>query len=164
MKWQSGFLLKKNLAIVVGSLWFLSASSLLVSQSLKLFKFGDACKKGARPEIPASDPAPVMAVLTACMERAGPQDTLGVAYQDRDPNQQFLAYRLAYELYPRRVVPLPYDEGALEVAIHQLEAERHATLLLVFAGPGFAPPAGSRILARLPLNACLFYPAAPRNP
>jgi hypothetical protein len=163
MRLQSGFLKNNRLVVVIWSLWFLSAATLLVSQSLESLGFGDAPKKGSHPEIPASDPAPVLAVIAACNERVGPEDTLCVAYQDSDPKQLFIAYRLAYELYPRRVASLPYREGTLRDAIHQLEAERHPTLLLAFAGPDFVL-AGSPILARLPLNSYLFQPAASRNP
>ena len=163
MRSQFGFLKNNRLVVVIWSLWFLSAATLLVTQSLESFGFGDAPKKGTHPEIPASDPAPVLAVIAACNARVGPEDTLCVAFQDSDPKQLFIAYRLAYELYPRRVASLPYNEGSLQDAIHQLEVENHPTLLLAFAGPDFVP-AGSTILARLPLNSCLFHPAESRNP
>jgi hypothetical protein len=163
MRLQFGFLKNNRLAVVIWALWFLSAATLLVSQSMELLECGDAPQKGAHPEIPASDPAPVLAVIAACNKRVGPEDTLGVAFQDSDPKQLFIAFRLAYELYPRRVASLPYNEGKLQDAIHQLEVERHPTLFLAFAGPDFVP-AGSQILARLPLNSCLFQPAESRKP
>jgi hypothetical protein len=164
MKLPSGVSLHPRLLVAIWILWFLSAATLLVSQSLELFGYGDAPQRGSHPEIPASDPTPVLAVISACKERVESGTTLGVAYQDGDPQQLFIAYRLAYELYPRRVASKPYSEGGLQDACRRLEEERHPTQILVFAGPGFVPPAELDILARLPLNSYLIQPAAPRNP
>jgi hypothetical protein len=164
MRLQSGFFSKNKWVALVWSLWFISTATLFVTQSLELFGYGDSARVGTHPEIPGSDPEAALSVIAACDARVGSKDILCVAYQDNDPKQLFIAYRLAYVLYPRRVASLPYSEGTLPMAIHQLEVEHHPTLFLVFAGHDFAAPAGLRILSQLPLNAYLVQPAASRNP
>jgi hypothetical protein len=163
MRVQPGFLKNNRLLVVIWSLWFLSAATLLVSQSMESLGFGDAPQEGDHPEIPASDPAPVLAVIAACNERVKPEDTLWVVYQDSDPQQLYVAYRLAYELYPRHVSLMSYGEVTFKTTIHRLEAESPPTLVLAFAEPGLIPE-GSTTLAQLPLNSCLYQPAASRNP
>jgi hypothetical protein len=161
---QSDFFSKNRWVVLIWSLWFISTATLFVTQSLELFGYGDPARVGPHPEIPGSDPETTLSVIAACNARVGSGDTLCVAYQDSDPKQLFITYRLAYVLYPRRITSLPYSEGTLPVVIHQLEVEYHPTLLLAFAGPEFAAPTGLHILARLPLNAYLLQPATSRNP
>ena len=160
MQLKTGFFSRHALLIVVWSLWFLSAATLLVFQSSEWLGAGNSPPKGAHPEIPGEDPESVLSVIAACNAHVGPKDTLCVAYRDTDPLELFLAYRLAYVLYPRHVVSSNCSGKDLQTAIGEMENQYHPTFLLAFAEPGFGPPQGMRVVARLPLNAVLLQPAA----
>jgi len=164
MRWISRLFSRNPLPIAVWILWFVSAATLLVSQSSELLGLGSARQEEARALIPGQDPESARSVLAACDTHVGPKETLCVAYRGTDMVELFLAFRLAYDLYPRRVASRNYSDNNLQTVIEQLANQYRPDFLLVFAEPGYEPPQGMAIAARLPLNAVLLMPAVSRNP
>lgn len=72
----------------------------------------------AHPEMPAEGQERALAVLRECTRRVAPGDLLVVAGGD-DAIEVFLRYRLAYLLYPVRVVDAPREPDALREALGQ---------------------------------------------
>jgi len=116
--------------------------------------------KNSHPEIPSQDPVSVLSIVAACSAEAAPGDTLGILFHGEDVIQLFLAYRIAYVLYPRTVASFDYQQQQALKAMEKLNEASRPTLWLVFTDGNFAPPAGSRIVARLPMNALLFRRSA----
>lgn len=112
--------------------------------------------KNSHPEILGQDPDSALSVVDKCAAEATRDDTLGVLFHNEDVVQVFLAYRLAYVLYPRTVASLAYHEREAGKAMEQLRDVFKPTLWLVFTEEKFIPPPGSRVVAHLPLNALLF--------
>jgi hypothetical protein len=147
--------MRKAIGLGILALWFVSAASLLIHQGSHLLGLRAAEQKTSHPEIPADDPAPTLALLSACDKEAKNKDVLCVARRDGDMLQLFACYRLAYDLYPRKVASESYKGEDPSAAIEILKRHYKPTLLLVFANADFIPPPGSRVEARLPLNSFL---------
>src|SRR5688572_25304173 len=69
--------------------WFASALSLIAAQIQ------------ARRLPPASETNPAQQVVEACRPLLSPESTLGIAYSAANDAHVFVAYRLAYEAYPK---------------------------------------------------------------
>lgn len=87
----------------------------------------------AHPEVPGDDPATLVATLEASAAVVEPGDTLGVLYSAADSNQVFVAFRLAYLLYPKPVFIETYAEAGAADEFARLR-KRGATLILVLGG------------------------------
>jgi hypothetical protein len=111
------------------ALWAASASSLLVAQAQRVFG-----PQTPHPEVPGDEPQAVLAVLDGCRRRVSAQDTLGVVYAEGDAQLHFLAFRLAYELYPRLVFSESYAEGHAAEALARIR-EQHPSQLLILGAP-----------------------------
>ena len=160
---RSGTIRNRKLAIAVLALWFISAATLISRQGSGLIEL--FALKNLHPEIPppGQDPDSALSVIGKCVAEVTPGDTLGVLFHDEDAVQVFLAYRLAYVLYPRTVAPLAYRECEADKAIEHLRNICNPTLWLVFTEKRFIPPPGSRVVAHLPLNALLFRSSTTGN-
>ena len=92
----------------------------------------------AHPEVPGDDPATLFGTLEAAAAAVGPEDSLGVLYSAADSNQVFVAFRLAYLLYPKLVVGQTYPAGKLADEFASLR-ERGTTLILLLGASDLAP-------------------------
>jgi hypothetical protein len=128
MVWRAG--------TVVTMLWFASAITLLVSE-VSATLHPESPPIPSHPEIPRGQAPRILAVLDACQAAVGPLDTLFVVGRMSEIDSLFLSYRLAYVLYPTRVVgqEIATFETPLDT---NLFSAKGATLLLVL-GP--LPPA-----------------------
>ncbi len=129
--------------------WFASAASLLYVQAAGVIGLYRNGGRAAHPEIPGANPEAVLAVIAVCSAEASPDDILGVAFSGGDAVQLFIAYRLAYDLYPRTVVSQNYPGDDVQRAIDLVNSYTKPTLWLVFSKSGFTPPPGARIIDRL---------------
>ncbi len=124
----------------------LGIAALMVAGSLSslLAQWRDTLAPGisafdlAHPEVPGDDPATLMMTLDAVTAAVGPNDSLGVLYSAPDSTQLFVAFRLAYLLYPRSVLGQTYPEGKLVEEFARLR-ERGTTLILVLGASDLAP-------------------------
>jgi hypothetical protein len=155
MRLTSFLFSSKSVVIAILAFWFISTVSLWIFQSKVLLGLGDTANQTAHPEIPGNNPDAVLSIIEACNVEASKEDRLIIPYNGSDSVQLFLAYRLAYKLYPRKVVAQNYSNDDLQTAIKKLEDPHQPTLLLVLSVAGFAPPPGSQIKARLPLDSLL---------
>jgi hypothetical protein len=146
---------RKIMGFAILVLWFFSVGSLFIRKGSALLGLRAAEIKTTRPEIPADDPAPMLALLSACDKKVKENDILCVARSDEDSLQLYAGYRLAYELYPRKVASEGYRGKNLDAAIESLRRKFDPTLLLVFAKSDFVPPRGFRVESQLPCNALL---------
>jgi hypothetical protein len=96
-------------------------------------------------EVPGDDPAVTLAIIEDCRRLLSRDDLLGVAFEENDEVALFLAYRLAYQLYPVRVTSQSYVD-ALRQAVAQLE-EKHSTHVLAI-GPEEGTLPGCVVLRR----------------
>lgn len=92
----------------------------------------------AHPEVPGDDPATLVKTLQAVTALVGPDDSLGVLYSAADSTQLFVAFRLAYLLYPKPVLGQTYPEAGVAGEFASLR-ERGATLILVLGASDLAP-------------------------
>jgi hypothetical protein len=155
MRIKSFLFSSKSVVIAILAFWFASTISLWIFQAEELFGLGDAANQAAHPEIPGNNPDAVLSIIQACNVETAKEDRLCIPYNGQDSVQLFLAYRLAYKLYPRKVVPLDYSTENLQTAIKKIEDQYHPTILLVFSKADYSPPPGSQIKARLPLDSLL---------
>ena len=152
-----GVSLRVGLGWFVLAIWFASALSLGLQQWREAGKprpFG--------PEIPEENREAALAVLEGCRSRVRADDTLAVAFSMSEGRHQFLAFRLAYTLYPTKVAGEAYDDGDdIEQAVTKLRARR-PNLLLVLGREDLTPPLAT-LEAHLAPEARLFR-FAPREP
>lgn len=111
--------------LVVG-LWTASAISQLHAE----WRDWRTRAPASHPEMPAEEQGRAEAVLIECARRVGAGDLLIVSGGD-DAIEVFLRYRLAYELYPARVVDAPGTPDAMQAALLQPGRfrERYALVL-----------------------------------
>jgi len=158
---KSGTIRNRKLAIAVLALWSISAATLMSRQGSRLI--GLFALKNLHPEIPGQDPDSVLSVIDKCAAEVTSNDTLGVLFHNDNVVQVFVAYRLAYVLYPRTVASLAYREPEADKAMQRLRDTCKPTLWLVLTKEKFIPPPGSRVVAHLPLNALLFRSSTTGN-
>lgn len=92
----------------------------------------------AHPEVPGGDPAALVRAMQAVISAVGTDDSLGVLYSTPEPTQLFLAFRLAYLLYPRPVVGQTYTGPGAADGFASLR-QRGSTLILVLDAAELAP-------------------------
>jgi hypothetical protein len=147
---RPGVSLRVGLGWLVLALWFASALSLAFQQWREA-----GTPRAFGPEIPEENREAALAVLDGCRDRVGPGDTLAVAFSMSEGRHQFLAFRLAYMLYPTRVAGEAYDDGDdLEQAVAKL-AIRRPRFLLILGREDVTPPLAT-LEARLAPEARLF--------
>ena len=141
------------------ALWFLSTCTLLAAQIRHVgdrIRYPDDCLYS---EIPGDDPQSVAAVIETCRQVVKQSDILGVIYSRHSVVEHFLAFRLAYMLYPIKVAECSYDgfrsssdeemtpRDAVEQACRYLQRYK-PNVLLVFS-PDDIELKHARIIGRL---------------
>jgi hypothetical protein len=134
---------------LVVAVWFASTLTLFAQQWREArapHRFG--------PEIADESRALAQTVLDGCRSRIGGDDVLGIAFSRTESVHQYLTFRLAYTLYPTKVMGVDYREDDVEPAVAQVLSQ-HPTYLLILGGRGVIPR-GTTLEARLAPEATLF--------
>jgi len=131
--------LLRPLRLVIAALMVAGSLSSLLAQWRDTLAPGISAFDLAHPEVPGDDPATLVRTLQAVTAAVGPDDSLGVLYSTPDSTQLFVAFRLAYLLYPRPVVGQTYTGAGAADGFASLRA-RGSTLILVLDAADLAPP------------------------
>ena len=134
---------------LVVAVWFASTLTLFAQQWREArapHPFG--------PEIADESRALAQTVLDGCRSRIARDDVLGIAFSRTESVHQYLSFRLAYTLYPTKVVGADYREDDAEPAVAAILLQ-HPTYLLVLGGREVTPR-GAVLEARLAPGATLF--------
>jgi hypothetical protein len=94
------------------------------------------------PEIPHRNPRQVDAVVEGCRTLVGQEGTLGIVYSNANWTCVFIAYRLAYLMYPRVVTVDPYAGGPEDdeaAALSRSRSRQPSHLLVLGASDPIAP-------------------------
>ena len=135
----------KALRLGIATLLVASSISSLWAQWRDTLAPGISAFDLAHPEVPGDDPAALVRTMDTVISAVGPDDSLGVLYSTPESTHLFLAFRLAYLLYPRPVVGQTYAGPGAADGFASLR-ERGSTLILVLDAPEFAPD-GAQALA-----------------
>ena len=146
----------RSISLRVGMGWFVLALWLASALSLAVQQWREAGKpRPFGPEVPEENREAALAVIDGCLRRVGADDTLAIAFSVSEGRHQFLAFRLAYTLYPTRVANEAYDDGDdVEQAVAKLRT-RHPDFLLIL-GREDVTPSDATLEARLAPQARLF--------
>jgi hypothetical protein len=141
------------------TLWLASALGLLADQVRERL-----APQWPYPEIPSRNPREVEAVIEGCRTLLGQGGTLAIVYPDENWTYVFIAYRLAYLMYPRVLTAEPYsgDPDDDEASAFSRSRQQHASRLLVLGAPDTIAP-DLTLVARLGPEARV-YRAEPDHP